>query len=157
MIKSTAADNQPVKGVAFLLVKIVVFSLQDVIIKWMSGDYPVHEIVFVRSIFALALILLMTRLNGGLGQLKTRHVAAHTTRAALLFATFLTYYLSLAALPLVEAITLSFTAPLFITVLSVAILGEKVSPTMWVAVIAGFCGVVFMFGPGGDIIDPAEE
>jgi S-adenosylmethionine uptake transporter len=143
------------RGVVFLFIKIIVFSLQDVIIKWMSSDYPVHEIVLIRSIFAIIPILLITHFTGGLHQLGTRHFRLHFIRSALLFATFMTFYLSLAALPLAEAVTLSFTTPLFITILSVVMLGEKVSFHQWIAVFVGFLGVICMLNPGAEIVNPA--
>jgi len=155
MVKSVETLKHPGKGVTFLLVKIFTFSFQDVIIKKMSGDYSANEIVCIRSIFALVLILLLAHFHGGLQQFKTRHLTVHIIRSALLFATFISYYLSLAALSIAEAITLSFTAPLFITLLSVVILGERVRYDKWISIFIGFMGVVFMLKPGAHITDPA--
>jgi drug/metabolite transporter (DMT)-like permease len=154
---STVAQNhnRPLRAVVFLICGVFVFSLQDVIIKWISGNYPVHEIVLIRSIFAVIPILAIARLEGGLHLLRTTHYGLHIIRAFLMFASYMTYYLALAALPLAETVSLFFSAPLFITVLSVAFLGEKVELGSWLAVFVGFFGVIVLLKPGSNLIDPA--
>ena len=147
--------NRPLKAIAFLLGAIFIYSLHDVIIKWISGNYPVHEIVMIRSIFAVIPILLIARVGGGFHLLRTTHFGLQIIRALLMFASFMTYYLALAALPLAEAVSLFFSAPLFITILSVSALGEKVELGGWLAVFVGFLGVIVMLKPGGNMINPA--
>ena len=147
--------NRPLKAIAFLIGAIFIYSLHDVIIKWISGNYPVHEIVMIRSIFAVIPILLIARVGGGFHLLRTTHLGLQIIRALLMFASFMTYYLALAALPLAEAVSLFFSAPLFITILSVTALGEKVELGGWLAVFIGFLGVIVMLKPGGNMINPA--
>lgn len=154
---STAAESydKPLKGVCFLIAGVFVFSLQDVIIKWISGKYPVHEIVLIRSLFAIVPILFIAYLEGGLNLLRTNHYAGHIIRSIFLFGAYTCFYLSLATLPLAETVSLFFSAPIFITILSVAFLGEKVEFRSWIAVLAGFCGVIIMLMPGSKTLEPA--
>jgi drug/metabolite transporter (DMT)-like permease len=147
--------NRPLRAIGFLIAAIFVYSLHDVIIKWISGKYPVHEIVLIRSSFAVIPLLVIARLEGGFHLLRTTHFALQIFRAFLMFASFMTYYLALAALPLAETVSLFFSAPLFITILSVTVLGEKVELGGWLAVLAGFLGVVVMLKPGSKMINPA--
>jgi drug/metabolite transporter (DMT)-like permease len=148
--------DAPLKGIAFLIAGVSVFSFQDVVIKWMSGEYPVHEIVFIRSLVAIVLILLIVRFEGGLESLWTRRPVVHLVRGCAFFMAYTCYYLSLASLPLAEAATLYFTAPLFLAALSVPLLGEKVGLQRWLAVCIGFLGVLIILRPGASVVDPAS-
>jgi drug/metabolite transporter (DMT)-like permease len=154
---STAAEmhNRPLKAIGFLIAGVLVYSLHDVIIKWISGSYPVHEIVLIRSIFAVFPILVIARLEGGFYLLRTTRYGRHAIRASLMFASYMTYYLALAALPLAETVSLFFSAPLFTTILSVIVLDEKVELGGWAAVLLGFFGVIVLLKPGSKIINPA--
>jgi drug/metabolite transporter (DMT)-like permease len=149
------SHNSPLKAISFLIAGVFVFSLQDAIIKWISGNYPVHEIVFIRSVFAVIPILLIAQLEGGFQLLRTRHYGLHIIRAFLMFVAYMSFYLSLAALPLAETVSLFFSAPLFITILSVTLLREKVKIGGWIAVLVGFFGVIVMLKPGAKMINPA--
>lgn len=100
-------------------------------------------------------ILVIARLEGGFQLLRATHYGLHILRAFLMFASFMTYYLALAALPLAETVSLFFSAPLFITILSVSVLGEKVELGDWLAVFVGFLGVIVMLKPGSKMINPA--
>lgn len=147
--------DSPIKSIYYLIAGVLVFSIQDVIIKWISGKYPVHEIVLIRSSIAIFPTLLIAHLEGGLHLLKTRRLAGHILRSLLLFGSYTCFYLSMSALPLAETVSIFFSAPIFITVLSVGFLGEKVEVSAWIAVIAGFLGVILMLKPGSRIVDPA--
>jgi drug/metabolite transporter (DMT)-like permease len=142
-------------GILFVVAGVSLFSVQDVIIKGISGSYPVHEIVFVRGIMSAPAILLIARLEGQMAHLRTRRPGLHLLRASLFFLTYTCYYLGLATLPLADVVTLFFAAPLFVTALSVPLLGEQVGPREWLAVCAGFAGVVVAMRPGAMVIDPA--
>jgi len=148
--------DAPLKGIAFLIAGVSVFSLQDVIIKWMSGEYPVHEIVFIRSLIAIVLILFIVRFEGGLKSLWTRRPVVHLVRGCAFFMAYTCYYLSLASLPLAEAAALYFTAPLFLAALSVPLLGEEVGVQRWLAICIGFLGVLIILRPGASVVDPAS-
>jgi drug/metabolite transporter (DMT)-like permease len=143
------------KSIGYLIGGVFVFSLQDIIIKLLSGDYPVHEIVLIRSLFAIFPILLIAHLDGGWHRLRTRHYKVQIIRSALMFGAYICFYLSLAALPLAETVSLFFSGPIFITILSVFFLDEKIEFSSWMAVLAGFLGVIIMLKPGAQIVDPA--
>ena len=131
------------------------FSLHDTIVKWISGDYPAHEIVFLRSIIALLPILLIAYRQGGLALLNTHKLFLHIIRGLCWFAAFTCFYLSIAILPLAESYALFFSSPLFITVFSFLLLGEKVTYQKLIATIIGFIGVVIIMRPGIQLFNPA--
>lgn len=133
---------------------IAVFSVQDLILKLLSDRYPLHEAMVLRSVTAIPFMLAITRwFDGTLATLRSRNWQALLGRGLLNFAAYTAYYLALAALPMATTVALYFTAPLIITVLSVALLHEDVSLRRWLAVLAGFGGVIIMVRPGGNLFD----
>jgi drug/metabolite transporter (DMT)-like permease len=138
-------------GIACVIGAATAFTTQDMMVKWLSGGYPLHEIVLVRGLVAMALILgLLVPLEGGYANLRTRRWALHLMRGFAVVVANLAFFAGLATLPLGEATAIFFVAPLFITVLSVFLLAERVGPRRWAAVAVGLAGVAVMLRPGTD-------
>ena len=140
--------NANAKGVGFLVLAVFILSLQDVAIKWISGDYPVLEIVIFRNLVALPCTLFLFRLEGQRGLPTTERHTLEYGRGFFLFLSFTTYMMGLAALPLADVAAIRNSAPLMITFLSVVMLGEKVGPRHWLALFVGFIGVLLIIRPG---------
>jgi drug/metabolite transporter (DMT)-like permease len=87
---------------------ITVFSIQDVIIKLISGSYPVFQAIAIRSLVALPLILALVALNGGLGTLLSNRAPLLLVRGTIMFVSYTVYYLALAALPMATCVALYF-------------------------------------------------
>jgi len=126
---------------------VSIFSLQDAIVKGMSGSFPLHEIVFVRSLVALPILVLVT-------VAETRELPRfgrawlHLLRGLLMFGAFTCYYLSMARLQIAEAVALFFVAPLFVVGLSAPVLGERVQKRSWIAIGVGGLGALLITRPG---------
>ncbi|MCK6627658.1 MAG: DMT family transporter [Anaerolineae bacterium] len=133
-----------VQGVGFLVLGMLIFSLQDIAVKWIGGDYPVLEIVIFRSLTALPLTLLFFRYEGGQRLPTTQQPKLEYFRGLFYFLSYTTHFMGLAALPLAEIAAIKFSAPLMITFLSVVILGELVGPPRWLALLVGFMGVLLI-------------
>ncbi|MGB1006144.1 MAG: hypothetical protein ACPGVX_03160, partial [Thalassobaculaceae bacterium] len=99
----TDQSSQPIRAVLFATAGMVTFSLQDTIIKWVSGTYPLHEAVLIRSCFGLLLTLVFAHLEGGLAILKTRRLGLHVLRGGFIVICNATYFAALATMPLAEA------------------------------------------------------
>jgi drug/metabolite transporter (DMT)-like permease len=155
MIIAAKKIKNPFKSIYYIVVAGFVLTIHDGIIKWISDTYPVHEIVLIRSCIAIIPILMIAHWRGGLSLLRTNRYFGHIIRSLLMFGTYLCFYLALSALPLAETISLFFSSPIFITILSVLFLKEKVELTSWIAVFTGFIGVIIMLKPGSEMIDPA--
>ncbi|HRW50967.1 MAG TPA: DMT family transporter, partial [Caldilinea sp.] len=140
------SDN--VRGVGFLVLALFTISLQSVAAKWLSGAYPVLEIVILRSLVALPFTLLLFRYEGGRGLPKTQRHKLEYSRGLFLFFSYTTFMMGLAALPLAEISAIRNSGPLMITLLSVVILGETVGPRRWAALFVGFAGVLLIVRPG---------
>jgi len=146
--KLMTKTSSNLKGVGFLILAMLIISIQNIAIKWMGGDYSALEIVAVRSLVALPCTLLFFRYEGSRGLPTTQQLRLEYLRGVFLFLSYTTYMMGLAALPLAEIEAIRFSGPLMITLLSVAMLGEKVGPRRWLALIVGFMGVLLIVRPG---------
>ncbi|WP_298855214.1 DMT family transporter [uncultured Ruegeria sp.] len=134
-------------GIAFILIGILAISINDMLIKFLSGGYPLHQLVLTRSLIGLGFSLALVQIEGGWRILKTDQPGLHLLRGLLIVVANLTFFTALAVIPLAEATAVFFVAPLMITLLSIPLLGEKVGPMRIGAVVAGFMGVVIMTRP----------
>ena len=139
-----------VQGIGFLFLGMLIFSLQDITVKWIGGDYPVLEIVIFRSLIAIPLTLLFFHAEGGRSLPTTKRHKLEYLRGLCYFLSYTTHFMGLAALPLAEIAAIKFSAPLMITFLSVVILGEMVGLRRWLALLVGFMGVLLIVRPGLD-------
>ena len=149
MLNWIRSDRQ-IQGILCIILGAAALSTQDMVIKFMSGAYPLHEIVLARASVALLLTLVIVHFEGGIGGLRTRQLVPLVGRGLLLVVANMSYFLALATMQLAEAMAIFFIGPLFITMLSVPFLGEKVGLVRWSAVIMGLAGVIVMQRPGSD-------
>ena len=134
-----------------MLLGVSVFSMQDPIIKALSGAYPVTEAIAFRGIFALPIFTLLVWNSGGLRLLWTKRPWALIGRGMLQVCSYTAYYLALPALPLTTAVALWFTAPLLMVALSQLMVGERQGLQRWLAVIVGFVGVLIIVHPSNNV------
>jgi drug/metabolite transporter (DMT)-like permease len=137
-------------GAAILVFGLFLFSIQDVIIKYFSGDYSVLQIVFVRGCIALVLLLMLFRIMPQRIPLISKRPLLMLCRGLLGFSSYTCYYMAVAAMPLAEVVTITFTMPLFVTAMSALILREQVGIRRWGAVLVGFTGVLIILSPQGE-------
>jgi drug/metabolite transporter (DMT)-like permease len=143
--------DMPLRGIGLVIGGVTVFSLQDVIIKLLSGQYPVLEIVFVRSLVSLPILFALATFPRQREVLRFRQPLQQMLRGLLMFFSYTTYYLALAALPLAETVSLFYSAPLFMTAFSGPLLGEHPGWRRWSAVAVGFIGVLVIMQPQGAV------
>lgn len=134
-------------GVLCVVAATLLLIGSDASIKYLSGDYPLHEIVFARTLVALPVTLAIALFDGGLKGLGTRRPGLQIVRGMLVVGANATYFLALAAMPLADAMAIFFVAPLFITMLSALFLREPVGMRRWTGVAIGLCGMLVMVGP----------
>jgi drug/metabolite transporter (DMT)-like permease len=137
-----------VKGISFLVLAMLIISLQNIAIKWIGGDYSILEIVTFRSVVAIPCTLLFYRYEGQRGFPTTQRHTLEYIRGGLLFLSYTAFMMGLAALHLADIEAIRFSAPLMITLLSVVMLGEKVGPRRWFSLVIGFIGVLLIVRPG---------
>ncbi len=141
-------------AIAVMALGKLLFALQDAIIKALSGSYPMHEIMSVRGLVAIPILLLLIYFGAGLKTIKMHHPGYHLLRGLLMFTAFMSFYVGLTEISLTTATALFFTAPFFITLLSVPMLGEQVGPRRVAGIVAGFVGVLIVLRPDADGFSP---
>jgi drug/metabolite transporter (DMT)-like permease len=142
------------RGALWMIASGVGFSVMAVGIKLLGHRLDNFQIAFFRVIIGFIAILPFVA-SVPLAQLKTRHLHVHAIRGVFgLVAMYCSYY-AIARIPLADYTALSFTKPLFATVLAVLILGEIVRWRRWSATALGFVGVLIMVRPGAGAFQPA--
>ena len=151
------SENNPGLGILFITVGMGCISINDMLIKQLSGDYPLHQMVFARSAIGIVFSLVILQFEGGFRLLRTNRVWLHLLRGLCIVAANMAFFAALAVIPLADATALFFVAPLFITILSIPFLGEKVGARRLGAVVVGFLGVLIMLRPGAADAGPAPD
>lgn len=149
MRDSLTSLRSNLRGIGFLVLGLAIFSLQDIAVKFMGGQYPVLEIVTFRSIVALPLTVLLFRLEKGTGLPRSQQPRLEYLRGFSYFLSYTTHFMGLAALPLGDIAAIRFVGPLMITVLSVLFLRERVDIWRWLALLVGFAGTLLVVHPSG--------
>jgi drug/metabolite transporter (DMT)-like permease len=152
----TTLSHTTLGGAPFAAAAMVFFTMNDAAIKSLSGSYPLHEIVLIRSSVALAIVVVLAlTIGGGFGSLKTSRPVVSFLRGAFVVAANMLFFMGLAAMPLAEASAVFFVGPLVITAFSVIFLRERVGPRRWIAVFVGLVGVIVIIRPGSEAFQPA--
>jgi drug/metabolite transporter (DMT)-like permease len=135
-------------GIAWMLVTIFFFVCVHTIGKYLVADYPVAQVVWGRYVFhfIIALALLGPRL---LQALRTPHLRLQLARSTFMLCSTALYFAGVAELPLATANAISFTTPIWVTMLAPAVLGERVGVRRWAGVAAGFLGALIVIRPIG--------
>jgi len=123
------------------------FTIGSAVVKALTAEFPVMEIVAFRSFIAFLSLLPLLWRHGGMAALATCRPLGHLLRTGCGFVATATTVYGYAVLPLATVTALGFAMPLFLTVLSVPLLGEHVGPRRGSAVLAGLGGVLLMLRP----------
>lgn len=147
--------RSPFFGIGLRLGATIAFAIMAALIK-LAADRGVNapELVFYRSLFALPPLLVWIAASGSRDRWRTKRPLAHATRGAIGLTSMFLSFGALTLLPLAEAVTLSFIAPLFAVILSAVVLQEAVGRHRWTAVAIGLIGVVVVMRPAGAGLSP---
>ena len=145
---ATAPPSRAGLGIGMILVGMVLISVNDMVMKRLSGDYPLHQLVFMRSLLGICLSLLILRFEGGWTVLRTDRPGLHALRGLLIVFANMTFFTALAVMPLGTVTAMFFVAPLMITLLAIPVLGERVGLHRLGAIVVGFVGVLVIVRPG---------
>jgi drug/metabolite transporter (DMT)-like permease len=143
------------RAVLLMLFSTVLFGLMAVVIRLASETQHPFEIAFFRNLFGL-LFTLPLLFKHGPGLLKTSKLPLYLLRCAIGTVGMLAGFWAIVHLPLAQAVAISYSTPLFVTIGAVWVLGETVRARRWAAVIIGFIGVVILLQPGADTFTGAS-
>ncbi len=156
MMPSHRLGDNKARAAVLVLAAIGLASTQDAIIKAMSGTYPVYETMLIRGFTSLPILGVWLAYTHGLQTLITPLWPRMLARALILCSAYLAFILSIAAMPMANMVAIYFTMPFFVAGLAGPVLGERVPYYRWIAIVAGFLGVIVMVRPGVQAFEPAS-
>ena len=142
--------HAPLRAIALMVVGSAFLAWSDAVSKWLSHDFPVGQILCMRSSFILLPLMLIVWRTGGLSTLKAASWRHQAIRAFLFVATTFGAVVSVWLLPLSTFVAFIFASPILVAALSVPLLGEKVGWRRWTAILVGFLGILIIVRPSAD-------
>ena len=149
----------PVKGILFMLLAYFFFGVANAMVKDTTAHYTISQILFLRNVLILVPMLLyifLQRQTPPLPLFKTPNIKQHLFRGILITVSLWGIFYGFKVLPLANATSLGFSEILFMTIVAIPFLGEKVDKPQWVAIVLGFIGVLIIAQPSRDIFNLSE-
>lgn len=146
--------DQPaaMRGIILMCASTVAFSIMHGLVRFVSDALPPFQIAFFRNVFGLAFLLPLL-MRSRFGVLRTQRLGLHALRGVINICAMLMFFTALSITPLAKVTALSFTAPIFMAVLAVFVLGERFRIYRWLAILMGFVGMLIILRPGLVAID----
>ncbi len=151
-----SAHTHSPRGPVLIMTAVAMFVVMDTISKYLSGFYPVPAIVWARYFFHLVLVLIALGPRLGLGLVRTRRLGVQLVRGLMLAGSTLFFVFAIKQMPLAETSSITFIAPVLVTLMAAFFLKEKVDTARWLAVAGGFAGVLIIIRPGGGVFSWAS-
>jgi len=152
MTPPTAAPAEPTRllfGIGVTMLGVFVFACSNALAKWLTGGYPVGEILFFRSFVVLAILAFLVTRADIQAMREDGRPWLHVFRALLSAVEVVCFYWAIVELPLAGGTTIYLAGPIYVTAMSALFLREDVGWRRWLAVLAGFGGVVVALQPSG--------
>jgi drug/metabolite transporter (DMT)-like permease len=143
-------NDIPSRGIILMLAGFFVLALNDATGKWLTEDYPVPQVISLRSIFIVLPLATLIYFRGGFRAFKPKRLRNHLLRSFCFIGSTFFIITAFSLMPLADAIAFTFAGPLIIAALAPFFLGEDVSLPRWSAIIIGFIGIVVMVRPSSE-------
>jgi drug/metabolite transporter (DMT)-like permease len=143
----SASRNRPILGIALKLASVLLFAGMTLCVKLLGPEIPSGQTIFVRGIISVVVLALMAWRTEGLHLLKTRNWRSHALRSLSGTISMFCLFVAVTMIPLADVTAITFTAPMFLTILAMLFLGERIHRFRWTALGFGFLGVLIMIGP----------
>jgi drug/metabolite transporter (DMT)-like permease len=142
-------DNR--RGIYWMLLTTALFTSLDATAKYLAQDYPVPQVLWARFTFHLVFVAVVLGVRLSV-TLHSRRLSLQLVRSLLMLVTTAMFFFAVRALPLADVVAIMFVGPLFVTALSVPLLGDYVGPRRWAAVAIGFLGALVVVRPGSGVM-----
>lgn len=142
-----AAPAHPLRAAGLMLASTLSFGVMTIAIRFASQSLHTFEIAFFRNLFGLLAVLPLL-LGAQRADLRTRQLPKYFVRCLIGICSMLAGFWAIGHLPLAQAISLTYSTPIFVTIAAVLFLHEQVRARRWLAVAAGFLGVLVIVRPG---------
>jgi drug/metabolite transporter (DMT)-like permease len=143
--------DEPLKAIALAVGATVLFGTSDTISKYLSGNLPIVEFIWIRYVLFLIMATCLVRRRS----LLPRSPGLQVTRGFCVVGSSILFVYGVRQMTMAQATTISFLSPLLITILSIPLLGETIGPRRWAAVAAGMFGMLVVVRPGMGGFQPA--
>jgi drug/metabolite transporter (DMT)-like permease len=140
------------RGILLMCISTVAFSVMHGLVRFVSEVLPPFQIAFFRNVFGLAFLLPLL-MRSRFAILRTQRIGLHALRGVINIVAMLMFFTALSISPLAKVTALSFTAPIFMAILAVLVLGERFRVYRWLAILFGFLGMLIILRPGLVAID----
>lgn len=144
------SHDKILQGALLICATAFMISAMNALAKLLGGDYHPAELIFYRNLVVLVALIPFFHFSKQWHLIRTKRPKAHITRALIGTTGVGLAFWAVSLLPLADATTIMYSAPLFVTALSYPLLKEKVGPWRWSAVIIGFIGVIIIAAPTGE-------
>ena len=155
LVTAFTAIPAPMRGALWSIIAAASFAVAVGLIRYVSAYLHPFEIAFFRNLFGL-MFMSPWLFRAGFGVLRTERIGLFSLRAVFALGAMLSWFMALSILPLGEAVALSFTTPIFATILAALVLREVVRARRWSAIAVGFLGTLVILRPGHAAVDPAS-
>ena len=145
-------QSDVMRGVVLMSISTIAFSIMHGLVRHVSESLPPFQIAFFRNLFGLVFLLPLL-IQSKFVMFKSKRIGLHAFRGVINVAAMLMFFTALSVSPLAKVTALSFTAPIFMAVLSVFVLGERFRIYRWMAITAGFVGMLIIIRPGYVVVD----
>jgi drug/metabolite transporter (DMT)-like permease len=147
-VAPTAIAGAPMRGILLMLLSVFLFVIMDATGKRLTADYNIWQISWARYLFHLGILPLFLYRHSVVSIVRTSKPKLQLVRSALMLGATVFFFAAVSYIPLAEATAIGFVSPLLVAAFSVPLLGEKVGPRRWAAVIIGFVAVMLIVRPG---------
>ena len=148
-MRSLMTSRPVLAGILFMLVGMFMFSVNDVVGKWLVATYTVGQVLLIRSIAAMAVLAPAVAREGVSKVMNPPSPGLQAVRVAMSTLEVAFFYWAVTYLPLAETVTFYMAGPIYVALLARTFLGETISTQRWIAIAIGFVGVIIALNPGG--------
>ena len=139
--------HRPILGIALKLASVVLFAGMTLCVKLLGPEIPPGQTIFVRGLLSVVVLAFIAWRTAGLHLLKTRNWRSHALRSLSGTISMFCLFLAVTMIPLADVTAITFTAPMFLTLLAMMFLGERIHRFRWTALAFGFLGIIVTLGP----------
>ncbi|WP_350334439.1 DMT family transporter [Coralliovum pocilloporae] len=151
----TGEGMSTARGITLICISMFLYAVMDASSKWLTAGYHPTQILMVRSLIALGIVVALARSRGGFAVFRSGQYGTQFMRGFFGSMSMLLGIFAYASMPLGEAISIIYAAPIAVTVLSIPMLGEKVGVRRLSACLVGFIGLLLIVRPGADTLNTA--
>jgi uncharacterized membrane protein len=148
--------HRPLLGILFMCLAASLFPVMNGLAKLMSESYSSEQVVWARTVSHLIFVLALFMPRAGLSMLKTRRPGVQFTRSCMLIGSTFLFFSAIKFVPIAQAASISFTAPLIVVILAGPMLGERITLSRVLAVVIAFIGVLVVIRPGAAVFQWAS-